>query len=360
MKQRDLSDAIRDYLTDCEKLRHLAKSTVQRYRVTLNQFARPLLEAEKWLQLEHVPPTAFRDFVVASDHLSNKTFNARRSHISAFLSWCYQEDLLSPADKHLAHLREKPNTTLRAKTYVNADQMDAVLEAAGRWHVRDKYFCAAMWASWRRSGELCAVQIRDLDLNAYPDSPHGRMVWHNQKAHRPNQVLDMSPQLQASLREWLAVYEDLAGEKPKPSWYLFPALRPEGLTVAGKRRRLVIEPEAPIGQPDQVARQAFKLAGIYQPGMACHAFRRGAATQLYDDMANAGHRNPLRLAMTALDHHSEQQTESYLDKDRDRRDLAMMLDQVYGEAAPEQQAHEVPASGGQVVELATWHESHTG
>ena len=48
-------------------------------------------------------------------------------------------------------------------------------------------------------------------------------------------------------------------------------------------------------------------------------------------MANARHRNPLRLAMTALDHRSEQQTESYLNKDRDRRDLAAMVHQVYGD-----------------------------
>ncbi|HUY48114.1 MAG TPA: hypothetical protein VMV92_20695 [Streptosporangiaceae bacterium] len=115
-------------------------------------------------------------------------------------------------------------------------------------------------------------------------------------------------------------------------------------TVAGKRRRLVLAPEERIGQPDSIARRAFKAAGVYQLGMACHAFRRGAATQLYDDMANAGHKNPLRLNMTALDHRSEQQTESYLNTDRDRRDLAMMLDQVYGgqkhEREPEQAAEQ--------------------
>jgi hypothetical protein len=42
------------------------------------------------------------------------------------------------------------------------------------WHLRDRFFLEAMWYSWRRSGELSAVRVRDVDLQAYPDSPHGR------------------------------------------------------------------------------------------------------------------------------------------------------------------------------------------
>ena len=213
--QVTLTDAIRDYITDCRTLRHLADSTVQRYEITLNHFARPLVEKEPYLRVVDIPPEAWRDYVLASDHLSNKSFNAYRSRISAFLTWLYAEGVLSPADKHLAHLREKPNTTARPKSFVTAEQVPAVLDAAEQWHIRDRYFCEALWHSWRRSGELCAVRVRDVDLKPYPDSPHGRLTWTNQKAHRPNQVLDMSPGLQRCLREWLAVYSELEGETPE-------------------------------------------------------------------------------------------------------------------------------------------------
>jgi hypothetical protein len=86
--------------------------------------------------------------------------------------------------------------------------------------------------------------------------------------------------------------------------------------------------------------------------MACHAFRRGGLSQLYDDAANAGHKNPLRLAMTAADHRSEAQTESYLDKSRDRRDLADMLHQMYGEQQPDTQPQPAAAEPKQPVQPA--------
>jgi integrase len=107
--------------------------------------------------MQHIPPTTWEDWVLEADHLSNKAFNGRRSHLSAFLSWCYEEGLLLPSGKHLARVREKPNTTFRAKTFVKAADMPAVLEAAGRWHERDRFFLAALWHSWRRSGELCSA-----------------------------------------------------------------------------------------------------------------------------------------------------------------------------------------------------------
>lgn len=47
------------------------------------------------------------------------------------------------------------------------------------------------------------------------------MIWDDIKAHRPNQCLDMSPQLQRTIREWLRVYAELAGETPQPGWYLY-------------------------------------------------------------------------------------------------------------------------------------------
>lgn len=349
MKQVTLTDAITAYIKDCRTLRGLADSTVRRYEVSLRQFARPLIAAEEFILMEFVPATAYLDWVLLADQKANKTFNARRSHMSAFLTWCYENDYLSPTGRHLKAVKERPNTTSRSKSFVKASDMPRVLDAAGEWHPRDRAFCEALWHSWRRSGELAAVRVRDVDLRAYPDSPHGRLTWTNQKAHRPNQVLDMSPDLQDCLRRWMETYRQLTGRELRPSDYLFPALRVEGMTVKGRRRRLVLDPEAPIGQPDTIARGAFKRAGIYTTGMACHAFRRGAADALYDLAAEKGHRNPLRLAMTALDHRSEAQTESYLNKDRDRRDLAMFLAEAQS-PAPAAPVMEAP----EVVSMASW------
>jgi integrase len=350
MKPITLSSAVRNYVSDCRKLRGLAESTVTRYEVSLTQFARPLLKEDRHLQLADVPHGAWQEWVLLADARANKTFNGRRAHLSAFLKWCYENDYLSPADKHLAAVRERPNTTTRVKSFVREQDLPAVIAAAGEWHARDAAFCEALWASWRRSGELAALRVRDVDLAPYPDSPNGRLSWENRKAHRPNQVLDMSPALQECLGRWLELYAVLArgqglvepGGELKASWYLFPALRVEGMSAKGKRRRLVLDPGKPIGQPDSVAREAFQRAGLWVPGMACHAFRRGAADALYDRAATRGHKNPLRLAMTALDHSSEAMTENYLNKDRDKRDLVEFLSGD-GPAAPAPAAEAPPS-----------------
>jgi integrase len=251
-------------------------------------------------------------------------------------------------------VRERPNTTTRAKSFVREQDLPKVVAVAREWHERDGAFCEALWASWRRSGELVALRVRDVDLLPYPDSPHGRLTWSNFKAHRPGQVMDMPPALQECLGRWMGLYSSMLGRDLQPSDYLFPALRAEGVVSKGKRRRLVLDPGNPIGQPDSIPRKAFQRAGLWVPGMACHAFRRGAADALYDLAAQRGHKNPLRLAMTALDHSSEAMTEKYLNKDRDRRDLVEFLSEDGGPgpaAAPApSSAPAVPVSG--VVDLA--------
>ncbi|HUY49940.1 MAG TPA: site-specific integrase [Streptosporangiaceae bacterium] len=361
--------AVSMYLTDAEKHRHLAASTLRVYRITLRDFARQDGMSSGYILLRDIPRSTWVAYMDDRAYMSNKGWNAVLSRLSAFVKWACAEGYLLTSAKSLGSLRERPNTTLRPKTFLLAEHLPAVLEKAGEWSPRDEAFLDALWWSRRRSGELSAVRVRDVDLEPYPDAPHGRMTWANQKAHRPHQCLDMNAELQRVIRDWLPVYESLAGEKPKPSWFLFPALRPDGLTVPGKRRRLVPVPESQIGQPDAIARRAFKAAGVYSEGMACHALRRGSADKLYDDAARAGHKNPLRVVMTALDHASEQMTENYLNRDRDKRDLAMLEHELYGGQA--EQAEAVPAAAEQVivqpaapasgvVSMAAWKASKTG
>jgi hypothetical protein len=219
--------------------------------------------------------------------------------------------------------------------------------------VRDRYFCEAMWYSRRRAEELKAVRIRDVDLKPYADAVNGVLTWTNSKAHRPGQHLNMSLPLHRTIAEWLAIYGELAGEAPKPGWYLFPGLALEGLTIRDHRRRLVLAPERPIGQPDKIAREAFRRAGIWQEGMATHAFRRGSATDLYEQAIVQGHKHPLRIVMTALDHSDEKMTENYLDKSRDTRDLTELEQQIYGGGEEAQQAIEQPAPASTVVSWPT-------
>jgi site-specific recombinase XerD len=206
--------AITRYLHECRTYKHLAGSTVGRYRNALNRFAASLGKGGQSTLVRKIPPQAWRDHVSSYEHHSAKYYNCQLSAISAFVKWCYDEGLLSPTDRHLRGMREKPVMPARAKTYVTQEQLPAVLAAGEEWHVRDRYFMSALWHSWRRSGELSAVRVRDVDLSPYPDSPHGRMIWTNQKAHRPDQCLDMSPGLNQCLREWLRIYEELAGEAP--------------------------------------------------------------------------------------------------------------------------------------------------
>jgi hypothetical protein len=135
--------------------------------------------------------------------------------------------------------------------------------------------------------------------------------------------------------------------------------------VAGQRRLLTLTSEKQIGQPDKIARGAFKRAGIWREGMACHAFRGGGLSKLHDDVARAGDPYPLRVAMTAADHANITQTESYLDKSMDRKHLAELCARMYGEGEqqPAREAEPViaePESTGTVVSLADWRKRATG
>ena len=104
MKSITLEDAIRDYLADCEQ-KHLAKSTIRRYRITLAQFSKQLIAAEPWIELQFVPVEAWQQYVMDGEaQLANKSFNAKRSHLSAFLRWAYERGYLDPAEGHLRYV----------------------------------------------------------------------------------------------------------------------------------------------------------------------------------------------------------------------------------------------------------------
>jgi hypothetical protein len=102
--------------------------------------------------------------------------------------------------------------------------------------------------------------------------------------------------------------------------------------------------------------------------MATHAFRRGSATDLYEQAINQGHKHPLRVAMTALDHADEKTSELYQDKSRDSRDLTELEAQIYGggdqPSVPAEEAAqhigEPAAPAGTVVSLAAFKASKAG
>jgi hypothetical protein len=131
MKDITYNAAVSMYLADCDKHKHLARSTLRVYKITLLDFARhdPALNGGM-VPLRDIPRDIWTGYMDGREHMSNKGWNAILSRLSAFIKWSCSEGYLQTSDKHLGGLRLRPNTTTRPKTFLRADQLAAVLDAA--------------------------------------------------------------------------------------------------------------------------------------------------------------------------------------------------------------------------------------
>lgn len=142
-------------------------------------------------------------------------------------------------------------------------------------------------------------------------------------------------ELDAELRLWLTRYAEQVGPL-RPNHFLLPRRQSVG-TVHNDAGRIVGHemtyfPEDRVRSLGRVVRPVLEQAGFpvvdhagRSAGEGAHTLRRSGARALFDQWANHGYDNALRMVQSMLHHSSIAQTERYIGVTADRRSRDELL-----------------------------------
>lgn len=321
-----LSEAITLYLH--ERGVEMRPSTLSKYRATLMRFQLPEQhgggEPFSACELSEITPTEIRDY---RDELIRKgikpqSVNKYIDRVRAFFQ--YMQDTgrcphnpakgLKPLDE------EQPHRVRLSRTVLTA-----MVDSAR--HPRDRAMIAAAIEWLLRGGELAAIRLKDLDL----DAGVCRVTVEKKKGVWAQDEMVISPGLETELRRWVG-YLSHPSNKVDGDSFLFPSLvvrRHGPLSVTE------VDPQSQDTHPYRVVGHALRAIGIDVPGSGFHAVRRSMATLRFQALADAGDPDPIGVVKALLHHESRQQTEEYIgtNADRERRNK-IMRSTAWGDASP--------------------------
>lgn len=294
-----VSEAVGMYL-DQRAADGFAVATVNNDRRCLNRF---LVVAGDVL-IKDLTRKKFDQFMAieASRGLAPGTLNGYQSAMSAFCHWCrdsgYMDLLQNPVPKR--YRKDPP----KRKNYVPITDFPVLLDAAGETSFRDRAFIASGLYLMLRQSELCALRIRDVDLDM------GEIDTRIFKTYEQD-TMPISSELDSELRSYFTQYAERAGAL-QPDWYLFPSLTQAGFhewTLAPMRR---------ISKPEDITRRALRKIGFTDDRMGIHVLRRSAARGLYQELVGQGYDGAIRRVQAFLHHASVTMTERYLGLELDK------------------------------------------
>jgi integrase len=260
-------------------------------------------------------------------NLGDGTYNLYTIQLRQFLKFLREQGALGAdqAPERYLKRRRRPQPT-RVKQFIQVEDVEALAQAARDWHPRDEYIIRCLSGMARRAGELCSMDVGDVDLNPRGNAEWGIFRFTNIKTGR-RRYLPIQESLQPHLAEWFRIYERLIGRPLDPADPLFPALqRGKGRSYRGMRHPLILNPAKRL--PYDSLQDVLKRAGA----SSAHPFRRGMLVDLKD-------RHGIRVAMVYADHAKEETTELYMDERREIDNLGKLLSK---EAAAKKAAEEVP------------------
>jgi site-specific recombinase XerD len=150
-----------DYLADC-RARNLGQRTMEHYQRALDLLAECLPPSEGWATahaIRHaVAALQERGYAAASLNMYLRAWKA-------FLRFCQGEELIQD---DLARLIRPPKTEPRSEVILDAKRIQRLIAAAREgWMVeRDTAILLLLFDTGLRAGELCALEVRHVDLGA--------------------------------------------------------------------------------------------------------------------------------------------------------------------------------------------------
>jgi len=209
------------------------------------------------------------------EHLADRELSAHTVHayyraLRRFFNWLEKRRRL-PGDNPIRAI-ESPRTPHRFPRYIEADEVDKMLDAIediDTWFgKRDRAVIMFLWDTGVRASELCGLEMRDLDL------ARRKAVIRNGKGEKDRSI-SFGLRAKEYLTAWLEV-RDKRGETNCRNVFINQDGKPL------KRRGL-----------SSLLRRRAQKAGVEGPCNP-HAFRHGFAMAFLD---NGGHINNLQRLM---------------------------------------------------------------
>lgn len=264
--------------------RDLSPNTLAAYRVDLDQFARWAARAGV-ASVGDVDRRLLRRYVayLGERRLARRTIARKASALRSMLTWAALHGVVdaSPAaDLPVPRLDRPLPKVLRADTAAALCELPPADDPCG---ARDRAMLELLYGSGVRVGELCALDVDDVDLRAAALVVTG-------KGRKQRRVPTTAPALRA-LRSYLAdARASLLARAPCPP-------EPAALFLNLRGRR--------IGARTVRAVMAKYLAGEGLAPVGPHALRHSFATHLLDNGAD------LRVVQELLGHESLSTTQIY-------------------------------------------------
>jgi integrase len=250
----------------------------------------------------------------------NTTLANYRATLRSFFRFCERREwTLRTMEQLTEGLKEKTTQSNRNRYRMGREELLLLLNAAD--FPRDRALIAFVANTGLRISEAVRMRVRDVAFNK------GELYVYLPKT-KGEVTLPLSLDLERELRTWLTAYTEAVGDL-KRTHYLFPVcfrhtFMPGHAQQRYRERRL--NPEAPIGHPQVIIKDAAEKAGIeLDPGDAWHTLRRSFARILYEDARDHGHDNALRIVQAALNHKEVSTTERYLGLDIERQRYSDMI-----------------------------------
>lgn len=301
------------YLTWCEATGK-AVNTLRNRRTALDRF----VTVNRNPDTRTIDATAVDRFVIASQHLSDGSFNLAISNLRGWLRWMRVRGLIQlDVDMLMASITRRKNRPPERRR-IPLTQFPVLLEAAGRRHPRDRMVVAAGLYLFLRASEIRSLRVKDVDLAS------GEVTVTIHKT-RERDVMPISAELDRELRLWLTWYADNYGPLD-PDWWLCPAVAPTRQPSDVDYADRPLSPQSKMCANMAVVQQALAAIGWEDTcGEGVHCLRRSAARALFDELAGSSFDGAMRRVMSLLHHKSQQTTETYLGLtvDKAQRDKAV-------------------------------------
>ena len=232
-----------------------------------------------------------------------------------FTKWAHQRGVMDRLQDPAAGRRHRPDPPKENRMMLPVSTFPVLLDAAPI--PRDRMLIAMAIFTMARKGEISALKVKDIDLEA--GTVYMKVFKSNTEDRMP-----ISSELDAELRRWLIAYAEECGPLD-PEWLLIPARTPcRGKLDSSGKQSYALVPTRTISRPTTILYRTMDSLGIertaYQDGM--HMLRRSSARVLYNELVESGYDGAMRQVQTWLHHSSIQTTERYLGLtvDKDTRD----------------------------------------